>query len=106
MKNKTTALILTVGFVVLLGGAGVLYNKLSSGVENQLLVQQGQVQEQIKNNCKEDLFTVIMRRFMVRLANVAARMSGAGALVTGESLGQVASQTMEALNITDEISAL
>ena len=68
------------------------------------LVHFTEIQEQIKKNCKEDLFTVIMRRFMVRLANVAARMSGAGALITGESLGQVASQTMEALNITDEIS--
>ena len=59
MKNKTTALILTVGFVVLLGGAGVLYNKLSSGVENQLLVQQGQVQEQIKNNTDVGVGTAV-----------------------------------------------
>ncbi len=63
-----------------------------------------EIQEQIKKSCKEDLFTVIMRRYMVRLANVVAEMSGAKALVTGESLGQVASQTMEALNITNEIS--
>ncbi len=63
-----------------------------------------EIQEQIKNNCREDLFTVIMRRFMVRMANVVARMSGSSALITGESLGQVASQTMAALNITDEIS--
>ncbi len=63
-----------------------------------------EIQEHIKNNCREDLFTVIMRRFMVRMANVVARMSGASALITGESLGQVASQTMAALNITDEIS--
>ncbi len=63
-----------------------------------------EIQEQIKINCREDLFTVIMRRFMVRLANVVAKRSGAGALVTGESLGQVASQTMAALNITDEVS--
>lgn len=68
------------------------------------LVHFTEIQEEIKKKCREDLFTVIMRRFMVRLANVAAKMSGAGALVTGESLGQVASQTMEALNITDEIS--
>lgn len=63
-----------------------------------------EIQEQIKKNCREDLFTVIMRRFMVRLANCVAGRTGAGALVTGESLGQVASQTMEALNITDELS--
>ena len=45
-----------------------------------------------------------MRRFMVRMANVAARKSGSSALVTGESLGQVASQTMAALNITDDVA--
>ena len=68
------------------------------------LVHFTEIQEQIKKNCREDLFTVIMRRFMVRLANIVAARTGAGALVTGESLGQVASQTMEALNITDELS--
>ncbi len=68
------------------------------------LVHFTKIQEQIKKNCREDLFTVIMRRFMVRLANVVAERTGAGALITGESLGQVASQTMEALNITDELS--
>lgn len=68
------------------------------------LVHFTEIQEEIRKNCREELFTVIMRRFMVRLANVAAKMSGAGALITGESLGQVASQTMEALNITDELS--
>ena len=68
------------------------------------LVHFTEIQEEIRKNCREDLFTVIMRRFMVRLANVAAGMSGAKALITGESLGQVASQTMEALSITDELS--
>ena len=68
------------------------------------LVHFTEIQEQIKKNCREDLFTVIMRRFMVRLADVAAAKSGAKALITGESLGQVASQTMEALNITDKVS--
>lgn len=63
-----------------------------------------EIQEEIKNKCREDLFTVIMRRFMVRMANVVAHRSGATALVTGESLGQVASQTIAALNITDELS--
>jgi len=63
-----------------------------------------EIQEEIKNKCREDLFTVIMRRFMVRMANVAARKSGSSALVTGESLGQVASQTMAALNITDDVA--
>ena len=63
------------------------------------LVHFTEIQEQIKKNCREDLFTVIMRRFMIRLD-----MSGAGALITGESLGQVASQTLGALSVTDELS--
>ncbi len=63
-----------------------------------------EIQEQIKKNCKDDLFTVIMRRFMVRLADEIAFRSHANALITGESLGQVASQTLSALNITDELS--
>lgn len=71
---------------------------------NLYVVHFTEIQEQIKNNCREDLFTVIMRRFMVRMANVVSRISGASAIITGESLGQVASQTMAALNITDEIS--
>lgn len=68
------------------------------------LVHFTEIQEQIKRNCREDLFTVIMRRFMIRLADIAADMSGAGALITGESLGQVASQTLGALSITDELA--
>ncbi len=63
-----------------------------------------EIQEQIKKNCKDDLFTVIMRRFMVRLADEIAFRAHANALITGESLGQVASQTLSALNITDELS--
>ena len=68
------------------------------------LVHFTEIQEQIKKNCREDLFTVIMRRFMIRLADAAADMSGAGALIPGESLGQVASQTLGALSVTDELS--
>lgn len=63
-----------------------------------------EIQEQIKKECKEDLFTVIMRRFMVRLADEIAFKTHSNALITGESLGQVASQTLSALNITDELS--
>lgn len=52
MKNKTTVWILTIGFVILIGGAALLYNNLSSGIDNQLLVQQEGVeqQEQTENN--------------------------------------------------------
>ena len=59
------------------------------------------VQKAILENCREDLFTVIMRRFMMRIAWEVMRRHGAGSIVTGESLGQVASQTMQALSVTD-----
>ena len=60
-----------------------------------------EIQESIKKVCKEDYFTVILRRFMMRLAEMAAKNSGAKAIITGESLGQVASQTMSALAVTN-----
>ncbi|QAT51081.1 tRNA 4-thiouridine(8) synthase ThiI [Caproiciproducens sp. NJN-50] len=59
------------------------------------------VQEQIMANCPEELFTVLMRRLMMRCAERIARDEGCGALITGESLGQVASQTLEAIVCTD-----
>lgn len=59
------------------------------------------IQEEIRKNCPEALFTVIMRRFMMRIAEKIAHYNGAGALVTGENLGQVASQTMEAMAVTE-----
>ena len=64
------------------------------------------VQEQIMENCPEELFTVIMRRMMMRCAEAIARREGCGALVTGESLGQVASQTMEAIACTDAAAGM
>ena len=54
-----------------------------------------EIQEEIRRQCPEEYFTLIMRRFMMRLAEAVARKSHASALVTGESLGQVASQTMQ-----------
>ena len=60
------------------------------------------VQEEIMAKCPEELFTVIMRRFMMRAAEQIARREGCGALITGESLGQVASQTLQAIVCTDE----
>ncbi len=60
------------------------------------------IQEEIRRACPEDHFTLIMRRFMMRLAEAVARRTGAKALVTGESLGQVASQTMDALTVSDD----
>ncbi len=64
------------------------------------------VQESIKDNCPEELFTVIMRRFMMRVAARIAENQHCGALITGESLGQVASQTMPAIACTDAVSPI
>ncbi len=64
------------------------------------------IQEEIRRRCPDELFTVIMRRFMMRIASQVARRCGAGALVTGESLGQVASQTMAALACTGAVCPL
>ena len=57
-------------------------------------------------NCPEDHFTLIMRRFMMRLAQRVADEVRAKALVTGECLGQVASQTMEALRVSEDVVEL
>lgn len=60
------------------------------------------IQEVLRDSCAEDYFTLLLRRFMMTLAERCARLYKCGALITGESLGQVASQTMEALSVTDE----
>jgi thiamine biosynthesis protein ThiI len=61
------------------------------------------IQEELRRSCPEELFTIIMRRFMMRIAQAVAQRCGAKALVTGECLGQVASQTMEALQCTGAV---
>ena len=61
------------------------------------------VQEEIRDRCNEDYFTLILRIFMMRLAERCARDYKCGALITGESLGQVASQTLAAINVTDSV---
>ena len=58
-------------------------------------------QEYIRDNAPDVLFTVLMRRSMMRIANIIAKKQGCEALVTGESLAQVASQTVKALQCTD-----
>lgn len=65
-----------------------------------------EIQEAIKDNCPEELFTLIMRRMMMRIACRIAENDGCGALITGESLGQVASQTMQALACTNMVATL
>ena len=62
-----------------------------------------EIQEAIRDNCPEEMFTIIMRRFMMRIAQEIARRDGCKSLVTGENLGQVASQTMEAMAVTGAV---
>ncbi len=64
------------------------------------------IQEEIRDKCPEEYFTLIMRRFMMRIAERIARDNGAKAIVTGENLGQVASQTMEAMASTQAVTNL
>ena len=63
------------------------------------------IQETIRDACPEEYFTIIMRRLMMEIAGTIAERHGARALITGESLGQVASQTLRALACTDEAAA-
>ena len=65
-----------------------------------------EIQEHIKDDCPEEYFTIIMRRCMMRVSEAIARQQKCGALITGESLGQVASQTMYALQCTDAVAHL
>ena len=62
-----------------------------------------EIQEAIRDNCPEEYFTLIMRRFMMEISQRIAREDGCGALITGENLGQVASQTMEAMSVTGAV---
>ena len=61
------------------------------------------IQEEIRDKCPEEYFTIIMRRFMMRIAQRVADANGCGAIVTGENLGQVASQTMPAMGVTEAV---
>lgn len=61
------------------------------------------IQEAIRDNCPEEFFTLIMRRFMMEISQRIGRNDGCGALITGENLGQVASQTLEAMAVTGAV---
>ncbi|MBE6732564.1 MAG: tRNA 4-thiouridine(8) synthase ThiI [Ruminococcaceae bacterium] len=74
-----------------------------SGVINLSIVPFTEIQEEIGKNCPEDYFTLIMRRIMMRIAERISRNQGSLALITGESLGQVASQTLPAIAETDSV---
>ena len=61
------------------------------------------IQEELRDRCQEDYFTILLRIFMMRLAERCARQYKCHALITGESLGQVASQTLAAIEVTDSV---
>lgn len=71
-----------------------------------LVVPFTKIQEAIRDHCHEELFTLVMRRFMMRIAEKLAIQEGCGGLITGESLGQVASQTMPAMAVTGAVCSL
>ena len=74
-----------------------------SGKMTVNIVSFTEIQESIRDNCPEEFFTLIMRRFMMEISQRIAKNDGCGALITGENLGQVASQTMEAMTVTGAV---
>lgn len=75
-----------------------------TGNFNLYIVPFTEIQLQIIEKCREDELTIIMRRFMMRIACKLAEMKNINSVTTGESIGQVASQTMEALVVSDDCS--
>ncbi len=65
-----------------------------------------EIQEQLQRNCPEEYFTILMRRLMMEIACRLAEREDCGAIITGESLGQVASQTLPALQCTDAVATM
>lgn len=79
---------------------------LYSGSMTMYTVPFTKIQEEIQRNCAEEYFTIIMRRLMMRISSIVAQQNNCAALITGESLGQVASQTIHALACTDEAAGM
>lgn len=77
-----------------------------SGVIKLAIVPFTEIQEEIGKHCPEDYFTLVMRRMMMRIACRVSEADGCLGLVTGESLGQVASQTLPAIAATDEVCTM
>ena len=65
------------------------------------IVSLTEIEEEISKSCNEDYFTLLLRRFMMTISERIAIASNCNALVTGESMGQVASQTIQALHVTN-----
>ncbi|MEG0230174.1 MAG: tRNA uracil 4-sulfurtransferase ThiI, partial [Oscillospiraceae bacterium] len=85
-----------------------LLEKLSlyCGKIKTIIVPFTEIQEQIREQCDEEYFTLIMRRFMMKISQIIAQNNNCDALITGESLGQVASQTIMALACTDNVCTM
>ena len=77
-----------------------------AGTFNVHVVSLTKIQELLVKNCEEEYFTLILRRYMMAIADKLAKKIGCHALITGESLGQVASQTMQALGVTDPMASM
>jgi thiamine biosynthesis protein ThiI len=77
-----------------------------TGSFNLHVVSLTHIQEELVKACDEDYFTLLLRRYMMAIADRLAHKLGCGGLITGESLGQVASQTMQAIGVTDPVATL
>ena len=77
-----------------------------AGSFNVHIVSLTHIQEELVKHCQEDYFTLLLRRYMMAIADRLAHKLGCGGLITGESLGQVASQTMQAIGVTDPVATL
>ncbi len=77
-----------------------------TGRFNVHVVSLTHIQEELVKACDEDYFTLLLRRYMMAIADRLAHSLGCGGLITGESLGQVASQTMQAIGVTDPMATL
>lgn len=77
-----------------------------SGSITMITVPFTKIQEKIRDDCPEELFTIIMRRLMMQISEKIAKDYDCSALITGESLGQVASQTIHAIACTDEAATI
>ena len=73
---------------------------------NLYIVPFTEIQLKIRDNCPEEHLTLIMRRFMMKISEIIAIKTKSAALITGESVGQVASQTLDALNVTNSVCTI
>jgi thiamine biosynthesis protein ThiI len=79
---------------------------LSGGKIRLHLVSVTDIQKEIHTRCPSELGIILLRRMMMRIAERLSRSRGLQALVTGESLGQVASQTLESMMVIDSVTSM